>query len=108
MLTPIVLYVDSCHHGMGRPYVTNGEDGFQIWKVAVNILNKQSRTADKGWSSILGLGRGANNSSPYEATLLRNMRVYPKVSELAAWSENCKWYSPLPLGTVVSLFCESV
>jgi hypothetical protein len=25
----------------------------------VNILNKQLRTADKGWSSILGGGRGA-------------------------------------------------
>jgi hypothetical protein len=25
-------------------------------------------------------------------------RMYPKVSELAAWSENCKWYSSLPLG----------
>jgi hypothetical protein len=35
-------------------------------------------------------------------------RVYPKVSELAAWSENCNWYSPLPLSAVVSLFCESV
>jgi hypothetical protein len=27
---------------------------------------------------------------------------------LAAWSENCKWYSSLPLGAVVSLFCVSV
>jgi len=36
-----------------------------IWRVDANILNKQSRTADKGWSSSLGLGRGANNSSPY-------------------------------------------
>jgi len=36
------------------------------------------------------------------------MRVYPKVSGLADWSENCKWYSSLPLGAVVSLFCESV
>jgi hypothetical protein len=35
-------------------------------------------------------------------------RVYPKVSGLAAWSDNYKWYSPLPLGAVVSLFCESV
>jgi hypothetical protein len=34
--------------------------------------------------------------------------VYPKVSGLAAWSENCKWYSSLPLGAVVSLFCERV
>jgi hypothetical protein len=36
------------------------------------------------------------------------MMVYPKVSWQAAWSENCKWYSSLPLGAVVSLFCESV
>jgi hypothetical protein len=35
-------------------------------------------------------------------------KVYPKVSGLAAWNENCKWYSCLLLGTVVSLFCESV
>ena len=34
-----------------------------IWRVAANILNKQLRTADKGWSSTLGVGRGANNSS---------------------------------------------
>jgi hypothetical protein len=26
-----------------------------IWRVAVNILNKQSRTADKMWSSSSGL-----------------------------------------------------
>ena len=34
------------------------------WRVAANKLNKQSRTADNGWSSSLGIGRGANNSSP--------------------------------------------
>jgi hypothetical protein len=39
---------------------------------------------------------------------LEHTRVYPKVPGLAAWSENCKWYSSLPLGAVVSLFCESV
>ena len=27
-----------------------------IWRVAANILNKQSRTADKGWSSSLEIG----------------------------------------------------
>jgi hypothetical protein len=31
--------------------------------VAVNVLNKQSRIADKGWSSSLGVGQVANNSS---------------------------------------------
>jgi hypothetical protein len=43
---------------MGRPQVADGGDGFQIWRVAANILNKQSRTADKGWSPSLGFGVG--------------------------------------------------
>jgi hypothetical protein len=43
-----------------------------IWRKAVNILNKQSRTIDKGWSSSLGVGRGANISSPLKRILLRN------------------------------------
>jgi len=34
--------------------------------------------------------------------------VYPKVSGLAAWNKNCKLYSSLPLGAVVSLFYEPV
>jgi len=34
--------------------------------------------------------------------------VSKKVSGLAAWNENCKWYSPLPLGKVVLLFSEPV
>jgi hypothetical protein len=37
----------------------------------------------------------------------KHSRTFPKVSGLAAWSENCKW-SSLPLGAVVSVFCESV
>jgi hypothetical protein len=55
---------NTCHHGMALPRVADGGDGLQICKVAANILNKQSRTADKGWSSSLGVGPGANNSSP--------------------------------------------
>jgi hypothetical protein len=34
-------------------------------------------------------------------------RMHPKVSGLAVWSKNCKWYSSLPLGAIVPLFCES-
>jgi hypothetical protein len=44
------------HHGMVRPGVAYGGDGFQMWKVAANMLNKQSQTADKGWSSRLEVG----------------------------------------------------
>jgi hypothetical protein len=46
---------------MARPQVADGGDGLQIWRVAANILNKQSRTTDKKWSSSLGVGRGATN-----------------------------------------------
>jgi hypothetical protein len=49
---------------MARPQVADGEDGLQIWRVVANILNKQSRTADKGCSPRFGVGRGAKNSSP--------------------------------------------
>ena len=35
-----------------------------IWREAANILYKQSRTVDKGWSYSLGVGRGAKNASP--------------------------------------------
>jgi len=45
----------------------------------------------------------AQNSRWY-SELIRNtedwytyIRAYPKVSGLAFWSENCKWYSSLPL-----------
>jgi len=37
-----------------------------------------------------------------------NTRVYTKVFGLAAWCKNCIWYSSLPLGAGVQLFCESV
>jgi hypothetical protein len=34
-----------------------------IQRVAANILNMQSRTADKGWSSSVAVGHGNNNCS---------------------------------------------
>jgi len=36
------------------------------------------------------------------------IRGYPKVSGLAAWSENYKRYSSPPLDAAVSVFCDSV
>jgi hypothetical protein len=42
---------------MARPQVADGADDLQIWRVAANILNKQSQTADMRWSSALELGR---------------------------------------------------
>jgi hypothetical protein len=56
---------------------------------------------------------GPQDSQPRESSRIRGgvlniTRVFPKVSGLAAWNENCKWFSSLPLGAVVSLLCESV
>jgi hypothetical protein len=46
------------HHGMSRPQVADGEDGIQTLSVAVNILNKQYRRADKGAPTAWALGFG--------------------------------------------------
>jgi hypothetical protein len=51
------------HHGMARPQVTDGGRPPDR-RVAADILNKKSRTTNKGWSSSLGVGRGAKNLSP--------------------------------------------
>jgi hypothetical protein len=52
-----------CDRSMVGPRVADGRDGFQQWRVAANIFNKQSRTNDKGCYSSLAVGRGANNTS---------------------------------------------
>ena len=44
----------SCHHGGASPGVTDGGVGLQIWRLAANILNKQSWIADQEWSSSMG------------------------------------------------------
>jgi len=38
--------VGPCHHGTTYPQVADGGDSLQIWRVAMNILNKQSQTAN--------------------------------------------------------------
>jgi len=43
-----------------------------MWNVAANILNKQLWTADKGWSSNLGVGQGTNISS-LKSVMLQNI-----------------------------------
>jgi hypothetical protein len=48
-----------CHCGMARLQVADAGNGLQIWRAAANISNKESRTADKTWSSSLGVGRAA-------------------------------------------------
>jgi len=44
------------HHGTNFPKVTDVENSFQKWSLAANISIKQSRTAGKVWSYLLGFG----------------------------------------------------
>jgi len=34
-----IKYVGSCHHCMAYPWVADGGDSLQMWRVAMNILN---------------------------------------------------------------------
>jgi hypothetical protein len=62
------------HQGMARPQVADGGDALQVWRVAANILNKQSRTADKGGPPAWGLGVGPTTPHPKKISLLRKIR----------------------------------
>jgi hypothetical protein len=52
--------VDPFHH-LARPEVAGGGTASR-WRIAANILNMPSLTADKGWWFKLGVGQGADNS----------------------------------------------
>jgi hypothetical protein len=60
-----------CHRGMTPPQVADGGDGLQVWRVAANILNKQSGTADKGWSSSVGL-QTSHRKTSFSYKMLRS------------------------------------
>lgn len=45
--------MDLCQYGVVRSGVTDEGNGVQMWMIVANILNKQLRTADKRFSSIL-------------------------------------------------------
>jgi len=44
--------------GMACPWVADRGDGFHTWRAAVNILNKQSQTANGMGPTAWGLGKG--------------------------------------------------
>jgi hypothetical protein len=56
---------------MACPQVVDGGDGLQLWRVAVNILNKQSYTADK--SPALGFGMGLTTLCHKKISFLQNI-----------------------------------
>jgi hypothetical protein len=53
-------HIGSRYHSMRHHRSSDGRYGFQIWRV----LNKQWRTAVRGWYSSFGVGKRAKNYSP--------------------------------------------
>jgi hypothetical protein len=64
------------HDGMVRSRVGCRGDGLQIWRVAGNILNKQSRIADSGWSSNLAVGLELPILPKYLTQWRKNLNVH--------------------------------
>jgi hypothetical protein len=71
---------------MQLPRVVDGGDGLQMWRAAANILNKQPRKANKGWSSSWGLGVGMTTSH-HKKSILRNVT---QNLERRRWEDNIK------------------
>jgi len=49
------------------------QDGLQMWRLAANILNKQSRTANKGDPSAWELGKGLITPHTKKINFSRNV-----------------------------------
>jgi hypothetical protein len=64
--------VSLCQNGVSRPLVAEEGDGLQIRTVVVNIVNNQSRTADRGCNTSLLVGRRLTTSHPKTTDFLRN------------------------------------
>jgi hypothetical protein len=62
------------------PFFVDGGEGLQIWRVAANILNKQSWTACKGWPSSLGVGQGL--TTPHHKKKETSYEMLQRVLEL--------------------------
>jgi hypothetical protein len=86
---------------MAGPQVADGRDALQFWRVAANILKKQSRITDKGWSSRLEIGSRDKNYPPKQIRLLREttrslgpgripwIKMYAKENGYEIWYLEC-------------------
>jgi hypothetical protein len=87
-----------CHHGSACPLVADGADGLWVWKVAANILNKQSRTADSGWPSSLVVGRGTKRPTRKTFGFFTKRTLVPRTrTDSLAWPKD--WNIEMRFGT---------
>ena len=66
---------------MAHPQVADGRTASNMeGRIAVNVLNKQSRTADKGWAPAWGLGEVL--TTPHRKNVSCCETVEEKVSDM--------------------------
>ena len=65
------------------------EERPSIWRVAGNILNKQSRTTEKGWFASLGVGRGAKQLLTVKTYVTKYLQ-----GKLWTWTDTLVWPKP--------------
>jgi hypothetical protein len=64
-----------CHHSMAHPRAADGGVGLQIWRVAANILHKQSRTDDRDGPRAWGLDKELTVPHRKRNSLLENVTL---------------------------------
>jgi hypothetical protein len=67
---------------MARPQVADGGDDLQIWRAAADILNKQSRTADRDVPPAWGLGGRLTTPHQKKKKLVTKIHKKPR-----AWTD---------------------
>jgi len=75
--------IGSLYNGKARLQDADGGGLLQICRLVVNLLNKQSRTANKGYYSRLRVEKGANNSLPYEIEHVMKCYTGPPIGRLS-------------------------
>jgi hypothetical protein len=75
--------------GMARLWIRDVGDGLQIWRLPANVLDKQSRTAEKEWSYSLRVRRWIN-FSPLQTVFLRNVTQGLEITRII-WNDLGNW-----------------
>jgi hypothetical protein len=58
----VIIKLFTTEDCMRSPRVADGSDGLQIWRIDANILNKESRIAEKGCTFILEVETGTDTA----------------------------------------------
>jgi hypothetical protein len=85
---------------MACPLVADG-DSLQIWRIGVNILNKQLWTANKGWSNILEVGQWLTTPQCKETAYYEILHSAPALPICTVHEDLCAFLCMEVVGWVI-------